>query len=105
MGEISTIGRGEECFQVHGVDGKGAAVVCKRLRRGQVLKFFSGLPRCVVAMEACASSHYWGREIGRLGHEVRLIAPAYVKPFAPEERCDGRRGDLRGCAATEHAVR
>ena len=83
MGEISTIGLdlAKNVFQVHGVDEKGAVVVRKRLRRGQVLKFFSGLPRCVVAMEACASSHYWGREIGRLGHEVRLIAPAYVKPF------------------------
>ena len=89
MGEISTIGLdlAKNVFQVHGVDEKGAVVVRKRLRRGQVLKFFSGLPRCVVAMEACASSHYWGREIGRLGHEVRLIAPAYVKPFgAPRRR-------------------
>jgi transposase len=75
-------------FQVHGADGEGNAVVRKRVRRDQVLKFFSGLPRCVVAMEACASSHYWGREIGALGHDVRLIAPIYVKPFVKRQKND-----------------
>ncbi len=74
MGEIGTIGLdlAKNVFQVHGVDGKGPAVVRKRLRRSQVLKFFSGLRRCVLAMEACASSHYWGREIGRSSNRASL---------------------------------
>src|SRR5205814_3419179 len=58
----------------------------KRLRRDQVLAFFAAQPRCLVAMEACASAHYWAREIAKLGHEVRLIAPAYVKPFVKRQK-------------------
>jgi transposase len=107
VGEISTIGLdlAKNVFQVHGVDGKGAVVVRKRLRRGQVLKFFSGLPRCVVAMEACASSHYWGREIGRLGHEVRLIAPAYVKPFVKRQKNDATDAEAICEAAQRPSMR
>jgi transposase len=75
-------------FQVHGADASGAAVLKKTLRRDAVLGFFAKLPRCVVAMEACAGSHHWGRVIGELGHEVRLIAPAYVKPFVKRQKTD-----------------
>ena len=60
----------------------------KKLRRDQVLPFFSTLPRCVVAMEACASAHYWAREIAALGHDTRLIPPAYVKPFVKRQKND-----------------
>jgi transposase len=107
VGEISTIGLdlAKNVFQVHGVDGKGAVVIRKRLRRGQVLKFFSGLPRCVVAMEACASSHYWGREIGRLGHEVRLIAPAHVKPFVKRQKNDATDAEAICEAAQRPSMR
>jgi transposase len=81
--EVCTIGLdlAKNVFQVHGADASGNAVFRKQLRRGQVLKFFADLPRCLVAMEACGSSHFWAREIGQLGHEVRMIPPAYVKPF------------------------
>lgn len=65
-------------FQVHGADGTGRAVLRKKLRRMQVLEFFSQLLSCVVAMEACGGAHFWGREIGKLGHDVRLIPLAYV---------------------------
>ncbi len=75
-------------FQVRGADRTGQPVLRKKLRRGQVLESFAKLPRCVVAMEACASAHYWGREIGRLGHEVSLIHPAYVKPFVKRQKSD-----------------
>lgn len=90
MEEISMIGLGlaKNVFQVRGADRTGHSVLRKKLRRGQVLEYFAKLPRCVVAMEACASAHYWGREIGRLGHEVRLIHPAYVKPFVKRQKND-----------------
>ena len=84
MSEITTIGLdlAKHVFQVHGVDAEGATVLRKQLRRGQVLSFFSRLPRCVVGMEACATAHYWARELGALGHEVRLMPAQYVKAFS-----------------------
>ena len=73
--EVSTIGLdlAKHVFQAHGARVSGAVVFRKKLRREQVLTFFAGQPRCLVAMEACASSHHWARAIGELGHEVRLI--------------------------------
>jgi transposase len=90
MSEIITVGLdlAKNVFQVHGADGAGRAVLRKKLRRAQVLEFFSQLPLCVVAMEACGGAHFWGREIGRLGHEVRLIPPAYVRPFVKRQKND-----------------
>jgi hypothetical protein len=75
-------------FQAHAADASGAVVFRKRLRRHQVLSFFAAQPRCLVAMEACAGAHYCGREIGKLGYEVRLIAPAYVRPFVRRQKND-----------------
>jgi len=94
-------------FQVHGIDAAGKAVIRKQLKRARVIPFFMKLPPCLVGIEACASSHHWARELTALGHEVKLSPPAYVKPYgqAAEERCCRCRGNLRGGAAPQHAVR
>jgi transposase len=79
----------------------GGVVFRRKLSRGQVLVFLTGLPKCVVAMEACATAHYWAREIGKLGHEVRLLPPAYVKPFVKRQKNDAADAE----AIVEAAVR
>ncbi|MEI7298269.1 hypothetical protein WCQ02_39860 [Paraburkholderia tropica] len=68
-------------FQVHGVDRHGSAVIQRKLRRADVLKFFSKLERSLIGIEACHSSHYWARELSSQGHDVRLLPTQYVKPF------------------------
>jgi transposase len=79
MGEVTTIGLdlAKHVFQVHGVDAEGTAVLRKQLRRAQVLAFFGRLPPCLIGLEACATAHYWGRELRALGHEVRLMPAQY----------------------------
>jgi len=80
MTKISTIGLdlAKNVFQVHGVEASGAVVLRRQLRRSALEKFFAKLPRCTVGMEACGSAHHWARVIGRYGHQVRLMPPAYV---------------------------
>src|SRR5271166_1298273 len=75
-------------FQVHAVDANGEIVVARKLTRGQLIPFFAELPPCVVAMEACSSAHHWGRALIELGHEVRLIPPAHVKPYVRRNKND-----------------
>ncbi len=105
MSEVSVIGLdlSKHVFQVHGADALGQVVLRKRLRRAQVLEFFGQQLRCIVAMEACASAHFWGREIERLGHEVRLIPPAYVKPFVKRQKSDA--ADAEASLARRHNAR
>lgn len=88
--QVTTIGfdLAKNVFQVHGIAESGAAVVRKRLRRAQVLAFFTDLPPCLVGMEACASAHHWGRELMKLGHAVKLMPPSYVKPYVRRGKND-----------------
>jgi transposase len=90
VSEVSMIGLdlAKHVFQAHGADASGKVVFRKRLRREKVLEFFAGKPACLVAMEACSSAHHWARELARLGHVVRLIPPAYVKPFVKRQKND-----------------
>ena len=91
-------------FQIHAIDEAGGVVARRQLRRTQVLKFFAALPQCVVGMEACASAHYWGRELMALGHEVRLMPPAYVKrgrPMRPTLKRSARRSLGRRCVSSQ----
>ncbi len=90
MAEVTTIGLdlAKSVFQVHGIDVSDSPVLRRRLRRGQVLGFFRKLPPCLVGMEACATSHYWAREIAALGHEVRMMPARYVKPYVKRNKND-----------------
>ena len=78
----------ERVFQIHTLDAKGGIVAARKLTRSQLLPFFATLPPCVVAMEACASGHHWGRALIELGHEVRLLPPAHVKPYVRRNKND-----------------
>ncbi|MBV1695534.1 MAG: IS110 family transposase [Hyphomicrobiales bacterium] len=88
--QVSTIGidLAKNVFQVHGVDVSGKVVLTRQLRRNQVIEFLAKLPPCLVGMEACATAHHWAREIGKLGHEVRLIPPSYVKAYVRRQKND-----------------
>src|SRR5437773_7644754 len=77
-------------FQLHGVDAVEQVVLRRKLRRKEMLTFFAKLPSTVIGMEACGASHYWARELGQLGHTVKLIAPQHVKPYIKRNKNDGR---------------
>ena len=105
--EITTIGLdlAKSVFQVHGVDASGEVVVRKSLRRAQVLPFFAKLPPCLVGMEACGTSHHWARELIKLGHEVRLMPPAYVKPYVKRGKTDAADAEAICEAVTRPTMR
>jgi len=90
MQSITTVGLdiAKSVFQVHGVDAAGEVIIRRQLKRRQVLPFFERLPACLVGMEACATSHHWSRELRALGHTVRLMPPAYVKPYVKRQKND-----------------
>jgi transposase len=105
--EISTIGLdlAKSVFQVHGVDAQGRVVVQRRLKRAQVERFFAALPPALVGMEACSSAHHWARVLGGLGHEVRLMPPAYVKPYVRRNKTDARDAEAICEAVTRPTMR
>jgi len=107
MEEITTIGLdiAKSVFQVHGIDASGVAVVCRQLRRRQVLPFFRRLSPCLVGIEACATSHHWAREIAKLGHEVRLMPVRYVKPYVKRNKNDAADAEAICEAVTRPTMR
>ena len=90
MQTVTTIGLdiAKSVFQVHGVDANGQVVIRRQLKRRYILAFFQKVPPCLVGIEACASSHHWSRELQALGHTVRLMPPAYVKPYVKRHKND-----------------
>ena len=107
MEQVTIVGLdlAKRVFQVHGATADGSIAIRKKLSRGQVLAFFADLPPCVVAMEACATAHYWAREIGALGHNVRLVPPAYVKPFVKRQKNDAADAEAIAEAASRPTMR
>jgi len=105
--EITTIGLdlAKSIFQVHAVDAAGAVVVRKALRRSQVLPFFTKLPPCLIGIEACGTSHHWARTLAKLGHEVRLMPPAYVKPYVKRGMTDANDAEAICEAVTRPTMR
>lgn len=107
MKEITTIGLdlAKNVFQVHAVDATGTVVIRRQIRRAQMVLFFSCLAPCLIGMEACAGAHYWARELAKLGHEVRLIPPSYVKPFVKRGKTDAADAEAICTAVTQPTMR
>ncbi|MBT8001647.1 MAG: IS110 family transposase [Rhodospirillales bacterium] len=107
MSSVSVIGLdiAKNVFQVHGVDEQGEVVDRRQIRRGQMMVYFSKLPPCLIGIEACATAHYWGRELRSLGHEVRLIPPQYVKPYVKRNKTDAADAEAICEAVTRPSMR
>ncbi|RWA78799.1 MAG: IS110 family transposase [Mesorhizobium sp.] len=107
MEKVSTIGLdvAKHVFQVHGVDAQGAVVVRRKLRRDDVVAFFTSLPACLIGIEACATSHHWARVLTALGHEVRLMPASYVKPYVKRQKNDASDAEAICEAVTRPTMR
>ena len=107
MADIRVLGLdiAKSVFQLHGVDAGGATVLQKRLTRGRMLAFFAKLPPCLIGIEACATSHYWARELIALGHEVKLMPPQYVKPYVKRGKNDAADAEAICEAVTRPTMR
>ncbi|WP_416068574.1 IS110 family transposase (plasmid) [Rhizobium sp. YTUHZ045] len=107
MRKITTIGLdlAKNVFQVHGIDNLGNVMVRRQLRRGEVLRFFRGIQPCLVGIEACGSSHYWAREIEKLGHVVKLMPAGYVKPYVKRGKTDAADAEAICEAVTRPTMR
>lgn len=107
MDSIAVIGLdlAKNLFQVHGVDIAGRVALRRKLRRGEMADFFAALPPCLIGMEACSSSHFWARELGRFGHDVRLMPPAYVKPYVKRGKTDAADAEAICEAMTRPTMR
>ena len=107
MEQVSTIGLdiAKNMFQAHGADASGRVVFRRKITRGRLLAFFAAQPACLVAMEACGGAHHWGRELAKLGHMVRLIHPAYVKPFVKRHKNDAADAEAICEAAQRPSMR
>jgi transposase len=107
MQAVTTIGLdiAKSVFQVHGVDAEGMVVFRRQLRRRQVLPFFKKISPCLVGIEACATSHHWSRELQALGHTVRLMPPAYVKPYLKRQKNDAADAEAICEAVTRPSMR
>ena len=95
--QITTVGLdiAKNLFQVHGADAQGRVQLKRKLARGKVLEFFATLPACLVGLEACGAAHYWARELTKLGHQVRLMPPQYVRPYVKTNKHDA--ADAEAC--------
>ena len=107
MQTITTIGLdiAKSVFQVHGIDAEGNVIIRRQLKRRYVLAFFQKLPPCLVGIEACATSHHWSRELKALGHSVRLMPPAYVKPYVKRQKNDAADAEAICEAVTRPTMR
>jgi transposase len=107
MRKVATIGLdiAKQVFQVHGADKAGRAVLRRKLRHNEVVRFFSELEPCVVGIEASRSSHYWARVLGGLGHTVRLMAPQFVKPYVKSQKNDANDAEAICEAVTRPNMR
>jgi transposase len=105
--QVTTIGLdlAKNVFQVHGITDDGEVAFNRALRRAQVLTFFESLEPCLVGIEACGTSHHWAREISKLGHEVRLIPPVYVKPYVKRGKSDAADAEAICEAVTRPTMR
>ncbi len=107
MTQVVTIGLdiAKSVFQLHGVDAAGAVLLRKRLPRSRMLAFFEKQAPCLIGIEACGSAHYWGRELSRLGHDVRWIPPSYVKPYVKRQKNDAADAEAICEAVTRPSMR